>query len=267
MAKCDICGKETTLPFRCKYCGGTFCDEHRLPESHDCDGLDEYWNVPVNVKRRLSSTAKGSGFKIPNYGANNTVLIICTILFFISLIAPLQMVNLFALHPRIEVLSTRPWQIITSMFLHVEFWHFFVNMFVLLFFGTELERRLGDRKYLEIFFAAGLAGNFGYIAYTYAVGSFSPALGASAAIFGVMGCLAMIAPEIRIIIFPIPIPIGIRTALLLFAVYDFSMMFASYTGVFYTNVANIAHLAGLAVGLYYGNRIGRRGRAKHGFFY
>ncbi len=269
MAKCDICGKEVVLPYRCKYCGGTFCEEHRLPENHDCDGLDDYWNVPVNVKRRLSSTqpAKRSGFRIPNYGANNTVLIVCTVLFFISLIAPIEMVNLFALHPRIEVLLARPWQIITSMFLHVEFWHFFVNMFVLLFFGTELERRLGDRKYLEIFFAAGFAGNLGYIAYSYAVESFAPALGASAAIFGVMGCLAIIAPEIRIIIFPIPIPIGIRTALLLFAAYDFWMMVASSMGVFYTNVANIAHLAGLAVGLYYGKRIGRRGRIRHGFFY
>ena len=36
---CTACQKKTTLPFRCKYCGGVFCDEHRLPESHNCDGL------------------------------------------------------------------------------------------------------------------------------------------------------------------------------------------------------------------------------------
>lgn len=261
MVKCDICGKDVTLPYRCKYCGGTFCDEHRLPENHDCDGLDEYWNVPVNVRKRLSQPARKS-FRIPNYGANNTVLIVCTVLFFISLLAPLQMVDLFALNPYLGALITKPWQLITSIFLHIEFWHFFVNMFVLLFFGTELERRVGDRKYLEIFFVSGLAGNLGYIAYSYAVGSFIPALGASAAIFGVMGCLAMIAPEIRIIIFPIPIPIGIRTALVLFAIYDFSMMLANLGGVYHTNVANIAHLAGLVAGLYYGEKIGRR-RFRH----
>lgn len=34
--KCDICGYEELLPFKCKYCGGTFCGEHRLPEKHDC---------------------------------------------------------------------------------------------------------------------------------------------------------------------------------------------------------------------------------------
>ena len=26
------------MPFRCKYCGGYFCSEHRLPEIHDCEG-------------------------------------------------------------------------------------------------------------------------------------------------------------------------------------------------------------------------------------
>lgn len=261
MAKCDICGKEITLPYVCKYCGGTFCSKHRLPENHNCDGIDEYWNVPVNVKRRLPSTQPvRRSLRIPNYGVNNSILIVCTVLFFISLLTPVQMINLFALHPRLEILLSMPWQIVTSMFMHVEFWHFFINMFVLLFFGSELERRLGDRKYLEIFFVSGLAGNVGYILYSYVFHTFAPALGASAAIFGVMGCLAIIAPEIRIMIFPIPIPIGIRTALFLFAAYDFWMMIASSLGLFYTNVANIAHLAGLVVGLYYGKRIGRRYR-------
>ena len=33
---CDYCGREEALPFVCNYCGGTFCPEHRLPESHKC---------------------------------------------------------------------------------------------------------------------------------------------------------------------------------------------------------------------------------------
>ena len=153
-----------------------------------------------------------------------------------------------------------PWQILTSIFLHIEFWHFFINMFILFFFGSELERRVGGKEYLKIFLLSGIAGNIGYIlfAYAYPLYRFIPALGASAAIFGIMGCLAIIAPEIRIIIFPIPIPIGIRTALILFAAYDFSMMLASAAGVAFTGIANIAHLAGLVFGLYYGRKIKRR---------
>lgn len=33
---CDHCGKKLGLSFRCRSCGGDFCDEHRLPENHDC---------------------------------------------------------------------------------------------------------------------------------------------------------------------------------------------------------------------------------------
>lgn len=39
MVECDECGKETYMPFRCRYCGGYYCEEHRLPEFHNCTGL------------------------------------------------------------------------------------------------------------------------------------------------------------------------------------------------------------------------------------
>lgn len=39
MAGCDQCEKDTQLPYRCKYCGGEYCPDHRLPESHSCDGV------------------------------------------------------------------------------------------------------------------------------------------------------------------------------------------------------------------------------------
>jgi membrane associated rhomboid family serine protease len=39
MAECAECGKKT-MSFTCHYCGKKFCSEHRLPENHDCGGLD-----------------------------------------------------------------------------------------------------------------------------------------------------------------------------------------------------------------------------------
>ncbi len=39
LANCKYCGKPLSyLPFTCKYCGNSFCKEHRLPENHDCQG-------------------------------------------------------------------------------------------------------------------------------------------------------------------------------------------------------------------------------------
>jgi len=39
---CQYCKKDVVLPFKCPYCGGYFCSEHRLPENHACP---EYWKV------------------------------------------------------------------------------------------------------------------------------------------------------------------------------------------------------------------------------
>jgi Zn-dependent protease len=38
--KCQKCQEEVFLPFRCPYCGGYFCPEHRLPEAHECPNME-----------------------------------------------------------------------------------------------------------------------------------------------------------------------------------------------------------------------------------
>lgn len=41
--ECSYCHKVSNeLPYRCKFCGGTFCSDHRLPENHECIGLESY---------------------------------------------------------------------------------------------------------------------------------------------------------------------------------------------------------------------------------
>lgn len=265
MAKCDVCGKEEYLPYKCKYCGGTFCAEHRLPENHNCPGIKnrDYWNVPVKVKKRENiaksleisvKPVRRSVRRVGVYGWNNIVIGICTVVLFIKLLFGGIVDYYLALIP--ALVFKMPWQIITAIFDHANFWHFFVNMFVLLFFGSELERRAGGGNYLKVFFLSGIAGNLAYLAYAFWTNPFIPALGASAAIFGVMGALAMIAPYINVVIFPIPIPINIRLAILLFALYDIVLLpFSIETGV-----AHVSHLAGLLIGIYMGKilRLKRR---------
>ena len=44
--ECEHCHKVSDeLPYKCKFCGGTFCSEHRLPENHECLGLERYKDV------------------------------------------------------------------------------------------------------------------------------------------------------------------------------------------------------------------------------
>jgi Zn-dependent protease len=48
--KCNICGVEESMPFRCNYCDGLFCDTHRIPINHSCPSIDSYME-----KRRLAN--------------------------------------------------------------------------------------------------------------------------------------------------------------------------------------------------------------------
>lgn len=261
--KCEICGKDEVLPYRCSYCGGIFCSDHRLPEKHRCK---ELYNIPVKVKRDEEIGRKEKIRELQKYdpelrikrnplelyGYNNVIIALITIMFALTLIFR-PIFSILALQPYEFYL--RPWQLVTSIFLHGSFDHFLINTLVLFFFGNELERRVGGKKYLEIFFLSGLFGNIMFIIFSYASQTFPSAVGASGAIYGIMGALAILAPEIRVLLFFF-IPMNIRMAVLLFALYDLLMTpFSVFTGV-----AHIAHLGGLVIGLYYGEKLRMRRR-------
>ena len=66
MPRCDTCNKNVSLPFHCQYCGGNFCDEHRLPPNHACAGLAEWKKTPapgVGIRYGSSgASAYGGGY-------------------------------------------------------------------------------------------------------------------------------------------------------------------------------------------------------------
>lgn len=84
-------------------------------------------------------------------------LLIINVIMFVAtmLIGEAQFFDLFALHyPENKVFE--PWQIVTHMFMHGGFKHLLFNMFALWMFGTAVEQRLGSKKFLILYFAAGL---------------------------------------------------------------------------------------------------------------
>jgi membrane associated rhomboid family serine protease len=181
-----------------------------------------------------------SKIEIPGLPISYTgvILALCVAVFLISLIFPGFVYTYLALNP--AYLAQRPWTIITHMFVHASFDHLFWNMLFLFFFGLELERRVGESKFLLIYFLSGIAAAAGQM-----LVSSGTLVGASGALYGVLGCLAIIAPEIRVLLFFV-IPISIRYAVVLFAAIDFLMM---GTG---DSIAHAAHLSGLVVGLLFG---------------
>jgi len=74
------------------------------------------------------------------------------------------------------------WRLITSGFLHENFIHIGFNMYLLYLLGLMLEPAIGSARFAVIYFTALLAGSFGALFATA-----SPSLGASGAVFGLMG--------------------------------------------------------------------------------
>ncbi len=137
---------------------------------------------------------------------------------------------------------TRPWTLVTYMFVHGGFFHLFFNMIILFFFGPPLEGLWGGREFLKFYLVAGLGGAaFSYIfAYDHAV------VGASGAMYGVMLAFAMNWPDMPIHIWGI-LPVKAKWLVgFLAAVSILSLVGGQQDGV-----AHFAHLGGFAAGFLY----------------
>ena len=160
--------------------------------------------------------------------------------------------NFFGLNVGGFVFYHRFWQPITYMFVHGDFMHIFFNMLALFFFGIGVERTLGSREFLLMYFSIGiLSGLFSLLVY-YGFGRFLISngfqpwtwgislIGASGAIYGILLAYAVLFPRSRIFIWgiiPVPAPIMVIG----YAVIEF---FSQFVGS--SNVAHLTHLAGFA---------------------
>ncbi|OIO80255.1 hypothetical protein AUJ84_04400 [Candidatus Pacearchaeota archaeon CG1_02_32_132] len=133
---------------------------------------------------------------------------------------------------------TEIWRFVTSIFLHGSIAHLFYNGFALLLFGSILERLIGGKKFLIVFFVSGVLANL------ISVNFYSSSLGASGAIFGVIGALIVVRPLLIVWAFGLPMPMFV--AGIVWAVGDVIGLFIP------SGIANIAHLFGMAFGLIMG---------------
>jgi len=85
------------------------------------------------------------------------------------------------------------WRLFSAMFLHADEMHIFSNMIALLIFGTVIEMEYSKMEYIIIYFVSGLIGN---VVSLFLLSPYSISLGASGAVFGLVGAaFAMIAKE------------------------------------------------------------------------
>ncbi|WP_219974802.1 rhomboid family intramembrane serine protease [Rubrobacter xylanophilus] len=131
------------------------------------------------------------------------------------------------------------WRLLTSMFLHAGFVHLALNMLSLYFLGSFAETAFGRLRFFALYVLSGLSSG---IAYLYFGGFAQPAVGASGAIFGLLG--GVLGYALRRGTFSWRNPL-IRQLLILLALN-------LWLGFSVPGVSNTAHLGGLAGGLAFG---------------
>lgn len=150
------------------------------------------------------------------------------------------------------LVGAEPWRLLTSAFLHSPgtIIHILFNLYALYAFGPALESFLGRMRYLALYLVAALGGSLGVLAlYALAIatdgasvelsGGFlapSSALGASGAIFGLMGAYLPLRRAIGVNVMQLLIVLGINVLL----------------GFVASGIAWEAHLGGLLVGMLVG---------------
>ncbi len=163
------------------------------------------------------------------------------------------------------------YQIVTYLFMHGSFAHLFFNMAALVMFGVPLEKIWGAKKFLLYYFVAGLGGTLlhscvnGLTVYS-ATGTFfpdhtmidsaaaaqqvaqvyfTPAIGASSAIYGVLLAFGMLFPNTALMLIFFPVPIKAKYCIPLLILVELYLGVQSFA---WDNFAHFAHLGGALFG-------------------
>lgn len=188
----------------------------------------------------------------------------CFLIFTLLLFFKIIPIDFIAIKPENILQGKYLWTVISSMFMHGGFFHLLANMLSLFFIGGLVETLLGKRRYLWFYLISGLFSGLFFVALSYIfslIGTInlgggiislgndlsSFAVGASGALFGLIGLLMLLTPNISVYLMFIPIPIKMKYAAPGILIV---LWFISIAGNI--PIGNTAHFGGLIAGIVYG---------------
>ena len=184
------------------------------------------------------------------------ILIGANILIYVAILIAqnAQFIDLFAISR--PGLASHPWSLVTALFLHDpnDMLHILFNMLWLYWYGSALMQILGEGKFLALYFVGGIIGNLVFVL----IEPNASAIGASGAVIALGGALAVLRPKIKVVLFPIPIPMDLWVYVLFGSVL-LGIILPALGGN--SAIGWQAHLGGLLTGLaagYYYKRWERR---------
>lgn len=142
------------------------------------------------------------------------------------------------------------WRLVSSTFLHGSLWHLLFNMVALWQVGRLTERIFGSTRFVGLYLFAGLSGSLASLSWSVARGVSVSSVGASGAIFGIIGGLLAFLSRSHTGVPPTVVS-ELRRSLLPF------LLFSLWMGFVYPHTDNAAHIGGLVGGWLAGHLLAR----------
>lgn len=177
------------------------------------------------------------------------VNVFCFIVFSVLISLNILSLDMVAINPANILSGKYLWTFLTSMFMHAGFFHLFANMITLLFIGSLVERIIGRKRYFWFYMLSGIFAGLVFVltALLFGLDYNTFAVGASGALFGLIGLLMFLTPNLSVYVFFIPIPIKLK-----YAAPGMLLLLWLISVAGNVPIGNVAHLGGLISGLAYG---------------
>ena len=179
------------------------------------------------------------------------IILITSIVFLLQILQPFGLsfeflVVKFGLIPAAVVINGSVWQLFTYMFLHGDPMHLLFNMYGIFIFGVMVEEVWGPKKFLLYYLYCGLGAGISIFLLNFIAGGpgyFSPTIGASGAMFGLLLAFGMLFPDVELLVFFV-LPVKAKYLVIIYGGIELFMELSG--GV--STISHIGHLGGLLFG-------------------
>ncbi len=147
------------------------------------------------------------------------------------------LLSLLSVNPSTILNDFTLWQLVTYLFVHMSFYHFLFNMLGLWWFGSDVERTVGSKRFLQYYFFTGIGAGVVSLLMN------MQTIGASGSIYGLLLAYGILFPD-RVLYLYFVIPIKAKYCVLLFGLIELVALVGTSS-----NINHFAHLGGIFFGL------------------
>lgn len=197
-------------------------------------GLELFMKITSDINKKNEGDAKmNEDVFTPKKPIVTYALIIINVIVFLLSLFNESIIQMFAVNRFFIADLGQYYRLFTGIFLHANFLHLIFNMYALYVIGMQLESFLGKGKYLAVYLLSGLGGSMLSIFF-----SNGYSIGASGAIFGLMGALLYFGYHYRVYLDSV-----VKSQIIPLIVLNLLIGFTS------TGIDNWAHIGGLVGGI------------------